>query len=151
MRHGLLDLYQAGNTEDINTFSSVLEYVVQKKSGKVCERIGNSPVIGDVYSGIDQESIKKYYIDEYCSVSIECCSTCWASQLCSICFANIYSKDGINLSKKRRSCIVQKCRIKNDLIMYYTLLNKNVEYIKRISVLNSNNYRKEILKNDKNK
>ncbi len=126
-------------------------YITTDGQYKVCERIGNSPVIGDVYSGIDQESIKKYYIDEYCSVSIECCSTCWASQLCSICFANIYSKDGINLSKKRRSCIVQKCRIKNDLIMYYTLLNKNVEYIKRISVLNSNNYRKEILRNDKKK
>lgn len=106
-------------------------YITTKGEFLVCERIGKSPVIGDVEHGINMEAIKKYYIDEYAEASLPDCSNCWASQLCSLCYASFYDESGINIKEKRKICSIQRCIVKYDLISYHQILENNPAFIEQ--------------------
>ena len=106
-------------------------YITTQGKFQVCERIGRSPVIGDIDCGINMEAIEKYYIDEYAKASMPDCSSCWASQLCSLCYAAFYSEDGIYINIKIDGCAANKHFIKNDLISYHQILESNPDYIEQ--------------------
>ena len=106
-------------------------YVTTIGKFHVCERIGESPVIGDVENGLDLEAIKKYYIDDYAKESLPDCSNCWAVHLCSLCFAACYNKEGIDINKKKNLCYDQRAMIKNDLASYHKILEQNPSYLDR--------------------
>jgi len=106
-------------------------YITIKGEFLVCERIGKSPVIGNVEQGIDMKAIQRYYIDDYAKASLPDCSSCWASQLCSLCYASFYDENGINIKEKRKICAVQKYIIKYDLIAYHQILETNPAYIEQ--------------------
>ncbi len=104
-------------------------YITTEGKFHVCERIGESPAIGDVDHGLDADAIKKYYIDEYAQASLPDCCNCWAAQLCSLCFASFYNKNGIDIQEKRRLCAIQRQLIKYNLIAYHQIMETNPEYI----------------------
>lgn len=79
-------------------------YVYTDGTYKVCERVGDSPSIGNVDNGVDTEAIKKYYLHEYEEKSIRNCSNCWALRLCDICYADCYDQNGINVQMKAGYC-----------------------------------------------
>lgn len=79
-------------------------YVCTDGTYKVCERVGDSPSIGNVDNGVDTEAIKKYYLHEYEEKSIRNCSNCWALRLCDICYADCYDQNGINVQMKAGYC-----------------------------------------------
>ena len=106
-------------------------YVTTIGKFHVCERIGESPVIGDVENGLDLEAIKKYYIDDYAKESLPDFSNCWAVHLCSLCFAACYNKEGIDINKKKNLCYDQRAMIKNDLASYHKILEQNPSYLDR--------------------
>ncbi len=106
-------------------------YITTEGKFHVCERIGESPAIGDVDHGLDVESIKKYYIDEYAQASLPDCSNCWAAQLCSLCFASFYNENGIDMKEKKRLCAIQKQLMKYNLIAYHQIMETNPEYINK--------------------
>lgn len=62
-------------------------YVKADGNFYLCEKVGDSPSIGNVYEGVNIKNIKKYYWDEYDKNSIDKCNECWAMNLCSICYA----------------------------------------------------------------
>jgi uncharacterized protein len=110
-------------------------YVCTDGSYKVCERIGNSPIIGNVESGLNEEIIKEYYLKKYEVESIQDCSKCWAVQLCDICYSDCYEEFGIDINKKRKRCQAVRDRYKSWLAYYYRVLEDSPERIEEISKL----------------
>lgn len=107
-------------------------YVQTNGDFLACEKIGDSPNIGNVYTGIDKERIRQYYIHEYEEKSIKKCNECWAVNLCGICYASCYCKEGISSEMKDNGCIYQREQAKGELIAYHQLLEDKPIEIERI-------------------
>lgn len=97
-----------------------------------CEKVGDSPSIGNVFTGIDINRIRKYYMEEYDQKSIKQCSNCWAVNLCGICYASCYVKEGLNINIKDNACEYQRKQAKGELMAYYQLLEDKPEEIEKI-------------------
>ncbi|MBU5299506.1 radical SAM protein [Clostridium sporogenes] len=102
-------------------------YVTTEGKFMACERIGESPIIGDVKNGLDIEAIQKYFVDEYMEKSVPDCKDCWASLLCGICYANCYNESSFDISKKRRLCADERYTVEQALIYYHETLESNPE------------------------
>ena len=107
-------------------------YVCTDGTYKVCERVGNSPSIGNVDQGIDVYAIEKYYLKKYDCESIKYCSKCWALRLCDICYAQCYDEEGINIGEKCGYCDDTRERLKSWLIKYYEAVEENMDLIHKI-------------------
>lgn len=99
---------------------------------KVCERIGYSPDIGNVDTGLDYSIIKKYYIDEYIEKSMSDCQHCWAVNLCSVCYAYCFDEQGLNINAKVVVCSKARFLKEQALIHYHELLERDSEYLRRV-------------------
>lgn len=108
-------------------------YVCTDGKYRVCERIGNAPLIGSVDTGIDFDAIKKYYIFDYKEKSLPNCSQCWAFNLCDICYAQCFDELGINIDEKQTRCAETKSRYKKWLEYYHQVMEDSPEIIKEIS------------------
>lgn len=103
---------------------------------KICERIGNAPIIGNVENGVDIEIVKKIYFKQYREKS-ESCKTCWYARLCSICYANTYDEAGLNSNKRSFICSQRKDIFKKVLTSYFEILENNpasFDYLKDIVI-----------------
>lgn len=76
----------------------------------LCEKINTfAPVVGNVESGFDFETIQKFYIDEYADKSKTECSNCWALRLCDVCYISTLNKDGaLDMNRKRQRCNIMR-------------------------------------------
>lgn len=108
-------------------------YVCTDGYYKLCEKMGESPYIGHVDTGLDFEAIKKYYIDQYRQTSVSDCGKCWAANLCNLCYSMCYSKDGIDISQKRVKCVAARETALDGLRIYHEVLEKHPEIIEEIS------------------
>lgn len=97
-----------------------------------CEKVGDSPSIGNVFTGIDIKQIRKYYMEDYDQKSIKQCSNCWAVNLCGICYATCYVKEGLDINIKDNACEYQRKQAKGELMAYYQLLEDKPEVIEKI-------------------
>lgn len=113
-------------------------YVCTDGTYKICERVGNSPSIGNVDQGIDVNAIKKFYLKEYEQASLRYCSKCWALRLCDICYADCYDENGINIKMKGSYCEEVRVRYKSWLIKYYEAIENNMELIEAIDNVDFN-------------
>jgi uncharacterized protein len=102
-------------------------YVTAEGMIKVCERMGNSPDLGNLYDGINKEVIRSRYIDEYREKSLPACSTCWLVKLCPICYAQVFVDYEFSVAKKNELCTAQRWEAGTSLRYLCTLLeiNKN--------------------------
>lgn len=107
-------------------------YVQVNGNFMICEKIGESPSIGNVFTGLNVDNIKKYYMQDYENQSIDKCGNCWAANLCSLCYASCYSKEGLDIEYKNRSCDNHRKRTKGELSAYYQLLEEKPEIIEKI-------------------
>lgn len=110
-------------------------YVCTNGFYKLCEKMGESPYIGHVDTGVDFTSIKKYYIEQYEEASLPECSQCWAVNLCSLCYCLCYSKEGIDIKLKRERCNYARESALAGLRVYYEIFEKNPDIIKHVSLL----------------
>ena len=108
-------------------------YVCTDGKFNICERIGNSPSIGDVDRGINFEAIKQYYLRDYESRSLPNCSKCWAINLCNICYAECFDENGLNLQEKEIHCKGTRSRYEFWLKYYHQILEKSPEIIEEIA------------------
>lgn len=83
----------------------------------MCEKVGNSLIIGDVKNGFDHQKIKKI-IDEYCKIVNKVCLDCWAYRLCSSCFISALKNNELNSDRKKEDCRARKASIIKNLILY---------------------------------
>lgn len=108
-------------------------YVTTEGKFLPCERIGKSPILGDVQNGFDIEAIKKYYVDEYMEKSVPDCKNCWASLLCGICYSSCYNESNFDINKKRKACEDEKYTIEQGLIYYHETLESNPESLEKFN------------------
>ncbi|KFM94994.1 radical SAM/SPASM domain-containing protein [Paenibacillus macerans] len=112
-------------------------YVDTKGDFYVCERVGLSPSIGNVYDGINLKELRKHYIEDFSNLSSEKCSDCWAIRLCSQCYVNCYTKDGFDKNAKDQKCRVQRHAAERELSFYHSVYEKTpykLEYLNDIEV-----------------
>lgn len=96
----------------------------------ICEKIGNSPSVGDVYSGVNMEKLKKYYINDYSEKSTEDCSKCWAIRFCKHCYAPIYNEEGLDINSKKMLCDSMRFQVEKEFILYHSILEKKPEKLR---------------------
>lgn len=108
-------------------------YVDADGGFRLCERIGCSPIIGNVDTGVDYDQLQIKYIEEFCQKSQEDCSNCWARNLCYVCYAECFDEEGLNIYKKRKAC--NSCRsLAYDMLVYYhSILEKNPNIIEELN------------------
>lgn len=102
-------------------------YVTVNGKYMVCERVGPTPFIGDVDSGIDKSIIEKIYIDDFITEISKYCNDCWAVNLCHLCYMNCFDADTINIKYRHNSCINNREIIKNYLEIYHEILENDPE------------------------
>ena len=100
---------------------------------RLCERIGCSPIIGNVDCGVDYDQLQKKYIEEFCQKSQDDCSKCWARNLCYVCYAECYDETGLNIMKKRKACNSCRALAYDMLVYYHTILEKNPHIIEELN------------------
>ena len=108
-------------------------YVTATGDFHICERIGETPEIGNIHDGININRIKEKYIDEYIEKSIEKCRKCWAVHLCGICYATCYNHEGLHMQTKDLRCISEKFAIENYLVQYHQLYEKKPELLRPLN------------------
>ncbi|MBQ3068193.1 MAG: radical SAM protein [Oscillospiraceae bacterium] len=101
-------------------------YVSTQGEFFVCERIGVSPSIGDVFNGISIEKVRKHYVDEFVE-AFEDCKNCWAIRLCQMCYANIYKENSINRDLIKKLCGYKKDEIERELVLYHSVYEHTPE------------------------
>ena len=104
-------------------------YITVDGNFQVCERVGDTPSIGNINGGIDYQNIEKYYIKEYEQESIKKCNECWACHLCTVCYVGCFSKTGIDCRKKDFTCMAQRLAIKNTLKAYFEIVENKPELL----------------------
>lgn len=104
-------------------------YVSVEGNFYACERIGNSPAIGNIQDGISLERVRKYYVDEYARQSKENCGRCWALQLCTVCYARCYDDGGLDMKRKKVLCEGCRSEMYKMLILYHTVLEEQPELL----------------------
>lgn len=97
-------------------------YITTDGKFLACERIGNSPYIGDIYNGPDLKVIRKYYVDDYMNKSINYCKNCWAVRMCRVCYASCFDKEGVNIVEKQKVCDSMRKQIRNKLSFLHEML-----------------------------
>ncbi|URZ01769.1 radical SAM protein [Clostridium felsineum] len=112
-------------------------YVTVDGNFQICERINGSPIIGNVFDGIDKSKIKKEVIKEFVDKSFEDCSKCWASRLCNVCYSHCYTDGKFDMVAKRRNCMSSRANALRSLIFYHKCSEINpekLEYLNKIEV-----------------
>lgn len=108
-------------------------YITAKGNFSLCEKIGNAPYIGNVDRGVDIESIKKYYIDDYMNEAKKLCANCWAVRFCGNCYVDCYDGDGFRPEFKQDRCGSAIFGTEKALISYHEMLERHPE---RLEYLN---------------
>lgn len=99
-------------------------YISTSGSLYLCERIENSPSIGNIETGIDIQTVQKKYVTEYSERSTEDCKKCWALRLCRVCYAECYNDDGLDIEEKRSVCTGTKKTLEASLSLYHQILEE---------------------------
>lgn len=93
-----------------------------------CERVGETPYIGNINMGLDYDVILNKYFIEYANHYETKCNECWAQKMCNICYARNMSKFGVN--EPDYLCDEMKMEAKRKLVNYYNILEDNEELLK---------------------
>lgn len=110
-------------------------YITVRGDFMLCERIGNSPTIGNVYKGVDYRSIEKHYVNDYVNEAKKSCSQCWAIRLCNVCYVDCYNKAGFKAEFKQDLCAGARYAVEKALIDYHEVLERypeELEYLNHI-------------------
>lgn len=102
-------------------------YVTTNGDYLVCEKMGPSPRIGNVYDGIDIERIKKYYVENFRNEAVNYCKNCWAINLCNICYTECFDEEDVNFKKRHKRCEAHRISKENILALYHEILEKSPE------------------------
>lgn len=102
-------------------------YVKPNGDIKVCEKIGTSPTIGNIETGVDVQKVQRIFVEEYKAASLNDCSKCWAINMCQRCFADCYTETAIDIKRKREYCDAAVDVCKENLSIYYSILEEYPE------------------------
>ncbi|WP_455258520.1 radical SAM protein [Peptoniphilus asaccharolyticus] len=98
-------------------------YVTAEGNYLPCERIGNTPIIGNVNDGINFDVIEKKYIKDFIDEEIKYCGECWAINICNNCYIDCFGEEGIDFSHRHKLCSNTRGIIAENLSIYHELLD----------------------------
>ena len=104
-----------------------------------CNHANKLLCIGSVYHGLDYRKIANL-INKYLELCPDDCINCWvAGAFCSICYAFAEEADGSSFSpdRKRRACNACRNTCHNNLVLCYSILERNskaFDFIRRIEI-----------------
>lgn len=107
-------------------------YVTVDGEFRVCEKIGNSPKLGDYKTGYDYERNYELYIKKYSEFFRPICNECWARLLCSICYESTMEGTGDTPYVAGKLCDGSRRIIKDMLVNYYRLFEQDRETLKAV-------------------
>ena len=88
----------------------------------MCENFIYSNYFGNINQDVQIEKIEKL-LQNYADNREHTCKNCWAQKLCSLCFRDIYDKDGkTNLERANKICESQRKLLQEVLREYSTIL-----------------------------
>ena len=91
----------------------------------ICEKLNNFKSFGDLDRGIDTRELYQFYASHIEDFVQRSCASCWAKRLCSLCYVPFFQNGGRSIGKRKQKCEQLKRRIKQDLVDYTTVLEKN--------------------------
>ena len=99
----------------------------------ICERIGSSPSVGTISTGVNKEVVLEKYIDDYLAASKPLCENCWAYNICPMCYSECYSQNGVNI--KEKSPKGKNCRTYTYLMLgtFCTLMEERPEIMETLN------------------
>ena len=100
-------------------------YVTVDGKFRACEKIGDSPYLGDCERGFNIDKIYKIYIEDYSKLFENICDKCWARMLCSVCYERTMDENGILDSVEEKVCDGARRIIKDMLINYYRYMERD--------------------------
>jgi uncharacterized protein len=110
-------------------------FVTTNGEFRVCERISaDAPTIGNVYSGLNKQAIRKIYIDDYEAYSLPRCSVCWGIRLCKACYSHAdYDGGWVSGEEKDKLCNAYLSSRQRFLILLCSLLEKDPECLTHLN------------------
>lgn len=108
-------------------------YVTTSGDFYLCERMGESPSIGNVRDGLNIEKLRQHYISDYINGSIPSCVDCWAIRLCPLCYCECYNNHSFQSEKKAIACARTKVMLEDQLFYYHTIMENNPGILKSVS------------------
>lgn len=88
----------------------------------MCENFIYSNYFGNVNHDVMVEKVE-HLLQEYSNTRDNICQKCWAQKMCSLCFRDIYDRNGeINLTRAHKICETQKNLLLEVLKEYSTIL-----------------------------
>lgn len=108
-------------------------YVTVEGKYLVCEKMGPSPYIGDVYNGIDTAAIKKEYVDKFRNEAKKYCKNCWAVHLCSLCYVDCFDENGVHFNYRHRKCEINRIAVERTLKLYHEILEHKPELLEKLN------------------
>lgn len=111
-------------------------YVTTEGKYRICEKIGKSPFIGDVYNGIDIEKIRDMYVNKYKAEAEKYCKDCWAINMCGKCYVDCYDSDKENFKHRHRNCEACRTSLEKRLALYMSIYEHNPELINELAKKN---------------
>lgn len=89
-------------------------------------------IFGNVNGNHNIYSVKKL-LKEYKEIRKEECSKCWARKLCSLCYKDIYDKNGkINKERARKLCKNERNLVEEMLTEYCTVLENDSDLLNHL-------------------
>ncbi len=107
-------------------------YVTVDGEFKACEKVGESPTLGNYEKGFDCESAYKYYITDYIAYFEKLCNNCWANPMCTICYERTMNDKGVKKGVEDTVCVSSRHIVKDILINYYRLWEKDKDELERL-------------------
>ncbi len=107
-------------------------YVTVDGDYLVCEKMGPSPKIGNVFDGIDVQKIREFYVERFRKEAAKYCKNCWAINLCNICYTECFDENDINFKKRHKRCEAHRVSKERILATYHEILEtspKNLEFL----------------------
>lgn len=101
----------------------------------LCEKApSQTPAVGHVDTGLDVETIKKIYIEDYARQSMEYCSRCWGIRLCGLCYVQAFDGQGkFDRQKKLRACYSNLVNLERSLGYFAELLATQPEKLEYLN------------------
>lgn len=73
----------------------------------LCERVFSQSPIGNINDGLDYNQIEDL-MTQFENISNEFCNSCWAQNICYLCFQHVLENGNISIPKLERSCSIIK-------------------------------------------
>ena len=100
---------------------------------RVCEKIGKTQYIVDVYNGLDIEKIREMYVNRYKTEAEKYCKDCWAVNMCGKCYVDCYDENKANFKLRHKNCEACRTSLEKRLSLYMSIYENNPEMINELA------------------